>query len=105
MISKEEILRRGYVDVKIYVSGLRQSHRLTVTYEKTPHGMVPFLVSKYYVPTTELVRLAEELQLPMKHNQMVVFPRGTMPAHFAKKSDDEQVVTVESDTVEAEVES
>jgi len=105
LISKEEILRRGYVDVKVYVTGLRQSHRLTVTRERTPHGMVPFLVSKYYIPTNELVRLAEELQLPMKHNQIVVFPRGMMPSSFAEKDETGAQATVESETIEAEVES
>ncbi len=105
MISKEEILRRGFVDVKVYVSGLRQSHRLTVVREKTPHGIVPFLMSKYYIPTNELVRLAEELQLPMKHNQIEVFPRGKMASSFAEKDESGIQATVESDTVEAEVES
>ncbi len=104
MISKDEILRRGYVDVKVFVSGLRQSHRLTIERQKTAHGMVPFLVCKYYIPTTELVRLAEELQLPLKHKDTVVFPKGKMPTHFAEKPAKEVVATVEADTVEAEVE-
>jgi hypothetical protein len=104
MISKEEILRRGYVDVKVFVTGLRQSHRLTVVKEKTAHGMVPFLQCKYYIPTTELVRLAEELQLPVKHKDVVVFPKGKMPAHFAEKGSHAMVATVEPETVEAEVE-
>lgn len=102
MISKEEILRRGYVDVKVFVSGLRQSHRLTISKEKTAHGMVPFLVCKYYIPTNELVRLSEELGLPIKHKEVTVFPRGTMPSHFAEKIASD--ATVEPDTVEAEIE-
>ncbi|NYZ73785.1 hypothetical protein H0O00_01455 [Candidatus Micrarchaeota archaeon] len=105
MISKEEILRRGYVDVKVFVSGLRQSHRMEVVREKTSQGMVPFLVSKHYIPTAELVRLAEELQLPVKHRDIAVFPKGKMAGHFTEKIKKEVVATVESDTVEAEVES
>lgn len=99
MISKEEILKRGYVDVKVYVSGLRQSHRLTVVKERTSQGLVPFLVSKFYIPTNELVRLAEMLQLPMKHKDVQVFPRGKMAGHFAEKE-----VEIEAETVEAEIE-
>jgi len=102
MISREEILRRGYVDVKVFVTGLRQSHRLTIEREKTIHGMVPFLVCKFYIPTTELVRLAEELQLPVKHKDVVVFPKGMMPSTIAEKS--AVVATAEADVIEAEIE-
>ncbi|MFN7991555.1 MAG: hypothetical protein U0R44_05340 [Candidatus Micrarchaeia archaeon] len=103
MISKEEILRRGYVDVKVNVQGLRQQHRMEVIREKTSAGIVPFLISKYYIPTMELVRLAEELQLPVKHKDVIVFPKGKMAGSFAEKKS--VVATVESDTIEAEVES
>jgi hypothetical protein len=105
LISKEEILARGYVDVKVFVAGLRQSHRLNVVREQTSRGMIPFLMSQYYIPTPELVRLAETLQLPLKHKDVVVFPRGKMAGHFMEKSEaKEAIVTVEPETVEAEVE-
>jgi len=108
MIGKEEILRRGYVDVKVYVTGLRQSHRLEVVKEKTSVGMVPFLVCKHYIPTAELVRLAEQLQLPVKHKEVVVFPKGKMASSFAEKNEKTTKgvrVEVEAETVEAEVEA
>ncbi len=108
MIGKEEILRRGYVDVKVYVTGLRQSHRLEVVKEKTSVGMVPFLVCKHYIPTAELVRLAEQLQLPVKHKEVVVFPKGKMASSFAEKNEKTTKgvrVSVEAETVEAEVEA
>ncbi len=101
MTNKEEILKRGYVDVKVFVAGFRQGHRLEVVRQKTSHGMVPFLICKHYIPATEMVRLAEELQLPIKHKDTVVFPRGTMPSSFAEKT---TIATVEAETVEAEVE-
>jgi hypothetical protein len=102
MISKEEILKRGYVDVKVHVQGLRQSHRMQVVMEKTSQGEVPFLESKFYIPRMELVRLAEELQLPVRHKDIKVFPKGKMAGHFLRKK---VVATVEPETVEAEVES
>lgn len=98
--AKEEILKRGYIDVKVFVAGLRQSHRLTVTIETTTHGEIQFLTSKHYIPSSELVRLSEELQFPIKHKDTIVFPPGTMPANLAKK----QIATFESDTLEAEIE-
>ncbi|MFH1785419.1 MAG: hypothetical protein ABH842_03240 [Candidatus Micrarchaeota archaeon] len=100
MNDKNEILKRGYVDVKVYVAGLRQSHRLDVVKENTSQGEVPFLVCKHYMPATEMVRLAEELKLPIKHKSTVVFPKGMSPSNFTKKSS----ITVEADTIEAEIE-
>lgn len=100
-MNREEILKQGYVDVKVQVTGLRQNHRLAVEKEKTPRGILTYLVSKHYIPTTELVRLAEVLQFPIKHNTTVVFPKGKMPKDFLEKG---QEVTVEAETVEAEIE-
>ena len=102
-IKKDEILKQGYVDVKVFVSGLRQSHRLHVERERTPQGLVPFLVCKHYIPTTELVRLAEELQLPLRCRDVLVFPRGKKAGDFAEKIP-ESKVKVEADTIEAEIE-
>jgi hypothetical protein len=91
------------VDVKVFVSGLRQSHRLQLERERTPQGLVPFLVSKHYIPTTELLRLAEELQLPIKCRDVVVFPKGKRAGDFAEKQE-ETKVTLKAETIEAEVE-
>jgi len=94
---RAEILKKGYIDVKVYVAGLRQGHRLTVARERTVHGEVPYLMCKNYIPSSELVRLANELMLPIKHNNTMVLPKGMMPKDFAK-------ITVEQDTIEAEIE-
>lgn len=102
-INKEEILKAGYVDVKVRVSGLRQSHRLELVRERTSQGLVPVLVCRHYVPTAELVRLAEELQLPLKCKSVIVFPRGKTAGDFAEKSENPKV-RVEADTIEAELE-
>jgi hypothetical protein len=91
------ILKKGYIDVKVYVAGLRQGHRLTIVMENTVHGKVPYLMCKNYIPSSELVRLANELMLPIKHNNTMVLPKGMMPKDFAH-------ISVEPDTVEAEVE-
>ncbi len=99
-ITPEEIIKQGYVDVKVYVTGLRQSHRLEVVMEKAAGGMVPFLVAKLYIPTPELVKLAEELQLPIRHKNTIVFPRGKMAGYFAEKYN----VSVQPETMEMEVE-
>jgi hypothetical protein len=98
----KEIVKQGFVDVKVLVSGLRQHHRLEVKMEKLPAGEIPVLVAKHYIPTTELLRLAEMLQLPVRHNKTIVFPPGKMAGHFAEKKISS--VTLQPETIEAEVE-
>lgn len=100
-MNKDEIINQGYVDVKVQVAGLRQNHRLTVEKERTSRGILTYLSSKHYIPTQELVRLAQVLQFPIKHNSTIVFPKGKMPKDFLEKAED---VTVEADTIEAEIE-
>lgn len=99
---KDEILNRGYVDVKVFVSGLRQSHRLHVVKEKTSQGMMTLLVSQHYIPTNELLKLSEQFQLPIKHKGTVVFPRGKMARDFTEREGMD--LEFEQETVEAEME-
>lgn len=102
-MSRDEILKRGYVDVKVFVSGLRQSHRLKVVKEKTPHGLIAFLVAQHYIPGPQLANLAEQLQFPVKYKNSVAFPRGKMPKDFVEEGTEPEV-TVTAETVEAEIE-
>lgn len=100
-INREDILKQGYVDIKVQVTGLRQAHRLQVVKEKTSRGTLTYLAAKHYIPTSELVRIAEILQFPVKHKDTVVFPKGKMPKDFLEKSEG---ITVEAETIEAEIE-
>lgn len=84
MISAKQILERGSIEVRIKSGGMFKRINLKVVKEKTAWGLVPFLVSSHQVPATELVRLAEELQLPIKCNDMKVFPKGKAAADFAQ---------------------
>ncbi|MBD3210495.1 hypothetical protein GF318_03890 [Candidatus Micrarchaeota archaeon] len=103
-INKDEILKKGYVDVKVRAEGMRQSHRLHVKKQQTAHGLVPMLVAQHYIPRKELVKLAEQFQLPVKHKDVVALPKGKMPKDFAEPGTKPAKVKIEADTVEAEVE-
>lgn len=103
MTTRDDIIRRGYVDVKVYAAGIRQSHRLMVVGEKSAHGEIPFLVSKNYIPSAELVRIANECQLPVRHKDTVIFPKGMAPKDFGAKKP-ATLARVEAETVEAEIE-
>ncbi len=80
---KDEILRKGSVEAVVIVSGVRQRHLLEVKREDTPFGRVPFLVSRHYIPKNEMVRLAEELGLPVKSKEATVLPPGKLLKDFA----------------------
>jgi len=83
VVVREEILKTGFVDLKIKIAGIIQKHRLEIVREDTPYGRVPYLVTKVKdISMKELVRIAEELQLPVKSPTSVAFPPGKMPADF-----------------------
>lgn len=103
-INKDDIIRQGYVDVKVRVSGMRQSHRLHLKKEMTAHGRMPVLVAQHYIPRQELVKLAEQFQLPVKHKDVLAMPKGKMPKDFAEPGTAPAKVTMQADTVEAEIE-
>ena len=102
MTNRDDILSAGFADVRVLVSGLRQMHRLTVVMENTAQGQIPFLVSKHYIPTNELLRVAQQTGLPVKHKETVVYPPGTAASDFRQKQ--EVMATVEHETVVAEIE-
>lgn len=81
-ISPEQIIKRGFVDVHVRVSGIRQCHRLTLIKENTAFGVINALATKVEIPASELLRVVEELGLPIKTPSMIVFPKGKGPADF-----------------------
>ncbi len=97
MVDKKDILKNGYVIVKVTVSGVRQTHRLNVVREKESRGDFYYLTGRHPIPENEMVRLAEELQLPVKSRDAMVFPKGKMKKDFIE-------VRIEPDNILAEVE-
>jgi hypothetical protein len=81
----KQILEKGSIEVRVKVSGMYKRHLLKVVREKTAFGIVPYLVGELYIPAPELMRLAQELQFPIKCQGMVVFPKGKAAADFAQK--------------------
>lgn len=97
MVDKKDILKNGYVIVKVTVAGIRQTHRLNVVKEKESRGDFFYLTGRHPIPENEMVRLAEELQLPIKSKDVIVFPKGKMKKDFIE-------ARIEPDIIEAEVE-
>ncbi len=78
-----EILDRGFVEVKVKVAGIWQKHKLMVEYEKTAFGKVYYLLAREKnIPAMELYRIANELQLPIKSPDAMIYPKGKGPSDF-----------------------
>jgi hypothetical protein len=75
-MTREQILSQGSIEVRVKVGGILQMHKLTVIYDQTVHGKVPYLVTKARIPDSELIRLASEFQLALKSPSSTVFPPG-----------------------------
>ena len=83
MVTKEEILEKGNVVLHVRIAGITQRQEFIVEHHETAVGSVPFLVCKRALPVSEMLRLAEELKLPIESNKQKVFPAGTGPKDFA----------------------
>lgn len=79
----KKILKKGSFKTKVKHEGILQTHTFSVNKEKTPFGVVPFLISEHRLPEMELIRLAKETGLPIKCGSMKVFPPGKMPKDLA----------------------
>ncbi len=97
MVDKKDIMKNGYVVVKVTVGGIRQTHRLNVVREKESRGDFYYLTGRYPIPENELIRLAEELQMPIKSRDTMVFPKGKMKKDFIEAK-------FEPGDIEAEIE-
>lgn len=82
-MERERILQTGKVELHVTVAGMRQRHMFTIEGEETPYGKVPFLTCPRNLPLNELIRIAEENQLPVKCGGQKVFPKGKSPKDFA----------------------
>lgn len=81
-ITKEEILLNKKAIFEITVAGMKQKHEFLVEEEQTPLGKMNFLVSKRALPLNELMRIAEENQMPVKCSGQKLFPKGKGPKDF-----------------------
>lgn len=96
-MNKDEILRQGFVIVKVTVAGIRQTHRLDVVKEKSGNGFFNYLRGRFAIPEAEMIRLANELQLPIRSKDTLVFPKGKGRQDFTE-------VSILPANVEAEIE-
>ena len=77
-----EALSKGGVSVRVKRSGMYQLLPFRLVRRKTPSGLVPCLVLDRFLDLSELVRVAEEYQLPVESPVGKVFPKGKKEMDF-----------------------
>jgi len=81
--SAKEIIAKGKVDIKVKRSGVLQFQEFTVKKGMSPAGEYPYLFIDKFVDLGALIRIAEEIQLPITAKNGAVFPKGKTSKDFA----------------------
>jgi hypothetical protein len=76
-------LEKGGADIRVKRMGMYQVLPFKIERRDTPSGKVPYLCSNRAIEMPELVRIANEFDLPVCAQGNRVFPRGRMEKDFA----------------------
>jgi hypothetical protein len=79
---KQEDLARGFIDVRVRISGVYQKHRFIVSELTNAAGKFKCLIGEDRIPQMELLRVANELDIPIKTTSSMVFPIGKSGKDF-----------------------
>jgi hypothetical protein len=80
---QQEALSKGEVLIQVKRSGMLQKLLFRVVRKNTPAGLVPYLALDRFLDMSELIRIAEEYQLPVESPAGRVFPKGKKELDFA----------------------
>ncbi|MFA5412087.1 MAG: hypothetical protein WC350_01935 [Candidatus Micrarchaeia archaeon] len=83
----KELIKKGRAEAHIRIAGILQLHPFVVIKEKTAFGEIPVLVpeKKVLLPLTEALKVANEMDLPVRCSAGLVFPAGKFAKDFALK--------------------
>jgi hypothetical protein len=81
-VNRDEILKKPLIEIRVLRSGMFQRIPFKIIREKTPIGDVPYLTSDRIIDMNELLRIAEEYNLPVRAKNGTVFPKGKMAKDF-----------------------
>jgi hypothetical protein len=81
-MDRDRILKEGKINIRIRHSGMYQNLEFVVIREKTGFGEIPFLKIDRPVDASELMRIADEVQLPIISLSGKVFPKGRAMMDF-----------------------
>lgn len=79
---RAEALSKGEVIVQVKRNGIFQKLPFRLVRRKTNDGEVPYLVLDKFLDVSELVRVAEEYQLPVESPVGKIYPKGKRETDF-----------------------
>jgi hypothetical protein len=82
MAGREELLKAGKGEIRVFRSGMYQREDFSVKRIDSPFGKYVVLEVDKIIDVKELVRVAEEYQLPVCAKNGKVFPRGKSVKDF-----------------------
>jgi 4-diphosphocytidyl-2-C-methyl-D-erythritol kinase len=81
--SREEIIKEGKAELRVQRKGsMFQRVVFTVKKVTTPYGVYPMLFTDRFIDLAELVRLAEQMKLPVQSPSGTAFPKRTTGKDF-----------------------
>lgn len=81
-VDREKILKDGKAEIRVFRSGMWQRIIFEVKNITTPSGTYPLLSTERMIDFKELVRVAQETNLPVQAPNGTAFPKGTSPKDF-----------------------
>jgi len=81
--TREQALKSGEINIRVKRMGMYQVLPFKIERRGTPMGKAPYLCSDRAIEMPELVRIANEFDLPVCAQGNRIFPRGKMEKDFA----------------------
>lgn len=81
-IDQNKILKEGKIEMRVLRSGMWQKITFTIKRIKTPDGEYPLLFTDKIIDLKEIVRVAEETNLPVQTPTGTAFPKGKSAKDF-----------------------
>jgi hypothetical protein len=82
----KKIIKQGYAEIRVRVSGVIQKHKFTLKEEKSAFGDYYVLEIDQPIMLAELLRAANEVDSPLRATTGFFFPIGKTPKDFLVKA-------------------
>ena len=79
---RAEALQKGEILARVKRAGMYQSLPFKIVRHATPVGAVPYLTVEKFVDLNELMKIAEEYDLPVQSPNGKIYPRGKRELDF-----------------------
>ena len=81
----KKIIKDGFAEIQVRASGMLQKHKFTLKEERSAFGDYYLLETDAPIGVAEVMRVANEVDLPVKAPTGFSFPKGKSPKDFPVK--------------------